>query len=58
MKRFITLVTVFGGKLFASFLQSRFLAELSAADELVRNQMDHHSDDPRTGAALPVVGVL
>ena len=57
MRRLVTLLAVFGQNLFAGFLQSRLLAELPGADELVRRPTDHRSDDPRTGRAIPVVGV-
>ena len=58
MLRFIELAKAACLKLFTGFVNSRLLAELPEADELIQIRRDHNSDDPRTGGGLPVVGVL
>ena len=58
MPKFIALAKAACVKLFAGFVNSRLLAELPGADELIQVRREHHSDDPRTGGGLPVVGVL
>ena len=58
MRAFIAWAKAVGGSLFNGFMHSRLLAELPGADDLIQVQTDHHSDDPRTGVAIPVVGVL
>ena len=58
MKRLIALVKAVCGKLFSGFVESRLLAELPGADNLIQRRMEHPSDDPRTGAGPPMVGVL
>ncbi len=58
MRRFFALLKTVCGKLLEGFVRTRLMAELPSADELIRRQIDHPSDDPRSGSGLPMVGVL
>ena len=58
MRRCFALFKAVCGQLLEGFLQTRLMAELPGADELFRRRIDHPSDDPRSGSAPPIVGVL
>ena len=54
----ISLAKAVCGKHFAGFFRSRQLAKLGEANELIRRQKDHPSDDPRMGGGVPMIGIL
>ena len=58
MKRFFALFKAVCGKIVDGFVQTRLMAELPGADELLRRRIDHASDNPRSGGGPPIVGVL
>ena len=58
MRRFFALFKAVCGKLLEGFVQTRLMAELPRAEELIRRRIDHPSDDPRSGSSPPIVGVL
>jgi len=58
MRRFLALAKTACVDLFASFVNSRLLAEMPGADELIQVRRDHPGEDPRRSDGLPVVGVL
>lgn len=58
MKRLLTFLQMVCGKAIFSFAQHRLSTEFSCADQLIRPQKDHTSDDPRAGSGVPVVGVF
>ena len=58
MKRFFALFKAVCGKIVDRFVQTRLMAELPGADELLRRRIDHPSDNPRSGGGPPIVGVL
>ena len=58
MKRLITLAKAACVKLFAGFVNSRLLAELPAADEMIQLRRDQPSDDPRMSDGVSMASVL
>ena len=56
MRRFLALLKVCEHFLKA-FMQERLMAEMPDADKLLRREIDHPSDDPRSSGP-PVVGIL
>ncbi len=58
MIRFFALLKAVCGKLLEGFVQTRLMAELPDANELILRRIDHPSDDPRSGIGPPMIGVL
>ncbi len=58
MQKFITLAKAASVEFLAGFVNSRLLAELPGADELIRVWRDYPSDDPTMSDGLPMARVL